>query len=132
MKWPRQAATMTEGKRPPGDFLCRVMQCEAVIRMRPCRGCMTETITTNAFNDVPDNERRERAEQPIRISSLVPLRSHRRSDNTRRCLCLLGINYPQSDAQTQFADFRQLRLAGRFLRGSGVSLQRCNTNSSFL
>lgn len=62
MNWMRQAATVTEGKGPEGIFFAMWLS-EAVIQIWPCRRCMTGTITRNAFNDVPHNERRERNSQ---------------------------------------------------------------------
>lgn len=62
MKWTRPAATVMAGKGLEGIFSAMLLS-QAVIQIRPRRVCMTETITTNAFNNVPHNERRERNSQ---------------------------------------------------------------------
>lgn len=120
--------------RPPqGDFLCRVMQCEAVIRIRPCRGRVTETITTNAFNDLPDNERRER-NRNSQLGSHLSFPSGRSDAATPLgdvCVCWELIIHSQTRRRRSQTSAK-LRFEGRFLRGAAVALQRCNTNSSSL
>lgn len=120
---------MTAGKGPQGIFFA-VWLGEAVIRIRPCRRCMTETITTNAFNDVPDNERRERNSQ---LRSHLTFPSDRIDSATTLgdvCVCWELIIYSQTHRCSSQTSANSGSREGSCV--APVLLSRGVTNSSFL